>query len=52
MVILFSVPSHGRHQMGANSGLQWDMYTKAAVRATSATSLPMWGVEGSGGMVP
>jgi hypothetical protein len=27
------------------------MYTKAAVRATSATSLPMWGVEGSG-MVP
>ena len=24
------------------------MYTKAAVRATSATSLPMWGVEGSG----
>jgi hypothetical protein len=27
------------------------MYTKAAVQATSATSLPMWGVEGSG-MVP
>jgi hypothetical protein len=24
MVILFSVPSHGRHQMGANSGVQWD----------------------------
>jgi hypothetical protein len=27
------------------------MYAKAAVRATSATSLPMWVVEGSG-MVP
>jgi hypothetical protein len=29
-------------------GIQGYMYTKAAVRATSATSLPMWGVEGSG----
>jgi hypothetical protein len=27
------------------------MYAKAAVWATSATSLPMWGVEGSG-MIP
>jgi hypothetical protein len=27
------------------------MYTKAAARATSATPLPMWDVEGSG-MVP
>ena len=27
------------------------MYTKAAVRTTSATPLPMWDVEGSG-MVP
>jgi hypothetical protein len=24
------------------------MYTRVAVRATSATPLPMWGVEGSG----
>jgi hypothetical protein len=27
------------------------LYTRVAVRATSATPLPMWGVEGSG-MVP
>jgi len=32
-VILFSVPSHGPHQMGVNSGVQWDKH-----RETEETS--------------
>ena len=38
MVILFSVPSHGRHQMGPNSGVQWDRIRELDLRRTWRSS--------------
>ena len=39
MVILFSVPSHGRHQMGVNSGLQWDRARGCIIPVPADTKL-------------
>jgi hypothetical protein len=39
MVIIFSVPSHGRHQVGANSGVQWDKHHISRIKVTNTKIL-------------